>query len=249
MNMKVRAIIAVLAAASVGCVVASRQTLAEGILDQQLGPNAPDAKPAPATNLPATPPAPAPINPSAAKAVDDDDLIKQLTNPNAAPKDTGPNPTQELKEVLDRMADSQTRLTGKDPGAVTQESQRRIVTDLDTVIEYVRKQEQQPQSNSKSKPQPGDKRQQSQGQKQGNQQQPGNHAAQDSQLTNGTVEAPQSNGESLRNKGPSEWGNLPPKDRDLISNGVNEQYLPAYKDMIDRYYQALAEVGKTKEKP
>ncbi len=87
----------------------------------------------------------------------------------------------------------------------------------------------------------------SQGQKQGPSK-PGSTAAKDSQLSTGPIETAQSNGESLRQKGPSEWGNLPPKDRDLISNGVNEQYLPAYKEMIDRYYQALAEMGKSKDK-
>jgi hypothetical protein len=222
-----------------------RGALAEGILDQQLGPAASE----PADSNAPKAAVPAPINPAAAKAVDDADLVKQLTNPNAQPKDST-NPSQQLQEMIDRMGDSQTRLSGKDPGAVTQESQRRIVSDLDTVIEYVRKQ-QQGQSSSKPKPgsESGEKRQQSQGQQQGNRQQPGNHAAQDSQLMAGNVETPQSNGESLRNKGPSEWGNLPPKDRDLISNGSQEKYLPAYQSMIDRYYEALAEVGKVKEKP
>jgi hypothetical protein len=48
-------------------------------------------------------------------------------------------------------------------------------------------------------------------------------------------------------KSPAEWGNLPAKDRDLVSNGANEQYLPSYKEMIDRYYQALAEIGKNRD--
>jgi hypothetical protein len=249
MNKTRRTTTAVLASVAMMNFFSGAAAQAEGILDQQLGPAA-SASPKPADqNASKAAVTPAPVSPSAAKTVDDNDLIKQLTTPGAQAKDTGANPTQELKDVLDRMVDSQTRLTDKDPGAVTQESQRRIVTDLDTVIEYVRKQQQQSQSNPKSNSRPADKRQQSQGQKQGNQQQPGNHAAQDSRLTTGNVEAPQSNGESLRQKGPAEWGNLPPKDRDLISNGVNEQYLPAYKDMIDRYYQALAEVGKTREKP
>jgi hypothetical protein len=217
----------------------------QSVLDQQLG-NKDASPPAPSPPPPAA--GPAPINPSAAKAVDDDDLVKQLINPSNGPKDTAPNPDQQLQEMLQRMADSQKRLIDKDPGAVTQESQRRIITDLDGVIDILRKQQQNPQSQSKPSDQPAQQKQESKGNHSGNGGKPGNTAAQQDQLSRGDVDAPVSNGQDLRNKGPSEWGNLPPKDRDLISNGVNEQYLPAYKDMIDRYYQALAEVGKTKEK-
>ncbi len=207
---------------------------AADILDQQLQPDPPKVFPGI-------------INPAAAKAVDDADLVRKLTNPDG--EKPAEDPSEKLKDMVDHMGQSQSRLTQKDVGAVTQETQRRIVTDLDVLIEIVRKQQEQSKSQPKSAPQPGEKRDPTQSQNHSAKPKPGTNAAQDSQLSNGEILNPPSNGTQIQDKGPAEWGNLPPKDRDLISNGVNEQYLPAYKEMIDRYYQALAEIGKTKDKP
>ena len=38
---------------------------------------------------------------------------------------------------------------------------------------------------------------------------------------------------------------LPARDREQVAHGANEQYLSAYKDQIERYYQALAEMAKS----
>ena len=225
----------------------------QSVLDQQLGDKqdnaskpADTAKPdAPAEKKPAPKSAtPDMVSPRAAKSVDDMDLVNKLTgnDPN------GGSDGDKMKQMIDRMGQSQSRLSDRDPGAVTQETQKRIITDLDVMIEMARKQQSQGKQSQGSKSQQGQKRQMSSGQQQGPSQQGGNQAATSSGPRRGSPEAPQSNGEDLHQKTPQEWGNLPARDRDLISNGASEQYLPSYKEMIDRYYQALAEIGKTKDK-
>jgi len=256
MNMRRRANIAVMCAAAMAVVLSGSACFGQGILDQQLGgsgqkpgdqPKTSDTPKTDDEKKPDSPPvAPDMVSPSAAKAVDDTDLVNKLTG--AA--DDKQDPNEKMKEMVDRMGQSQSRLSNdKDPGAITQETQKRIITDLDVMIEYARKQQQQGKSSQKPGQQkPGDKRQQSSGQQQGQHQEGGNQAATDSSLPRGPISAAQSNGEDMHQKGPQEWGGLPPRDRDLISNGANEQYLPSYKEMIDRYYQALAEIGKTKDR-
>jgi hypothetical protein len=229
---------------------------AQSILDQQLGnePKPAEAKPAPADAKPSTPapqpaaPAPRPgsdiTTPETVKHVDDADLINKLTQPETAP--AGNPVKQQMADMIDRMSDSQQRLSKKDPGDITQETQRRILADLDVLIEYARQQQQ----NGPSKPDPnqdpskGQGRQYSQGQGQ-QQNQGGSTAASDSFLPGGSPDTPRP-GEDIHSHSPDEWGRLGARDRDLISHGANEQYLSSYKDMIDRYYQALAELGKNK---
>jgi hypothetical protein len=261
MKMRWRANIVVVCGAAMAVVLCAAACFGQSVLDQQLGGGGQkpadvkkpedqpktDAAPKPddqrATDN--KPVAPDMVSPSAAKAVDDMDLVNKLTG---ADNDKQ-SPDDKMKEMVDRMGQSQSRLSNdKDPGAITQETQKRIITDLDVMIEYARKQQQSGKSNSDSKQQPGEKRQTSSGQQQGPHQEGGNQAATDSSLPRGPISSAQSNGEDMHQKGPQEWGGLPPRDRDLISNGANEQYLPSYKEMIDRYYQALAEIGKTKER-
>jgi hypothetical protein len=150
---------------------------------------------------------------------------------------------QRLHNMVDRMGESATRLTQKDPGQVTQEVQHRIVADLDLMIELARQQQQNSSSSSSQQSQPGQPRQPGQNQS-GPHGEGGTTAARNESLPHGGYSDPA--GGDLRNHDPANWGGLPPRDRDQISHGANEEYLSSYKDMIDRYYQALAEIGKTK---
>jgi hypothetical protein len=245
---------------------------AQGLLDQELGPkpapaasdktDKPDAKPAeptgarpaaPAPDKPPATPAAAPnaldpnpeiVSPDAARKVDDQDLIRELTQPGSDKPD--PQKIDErMKEMLSRMHDSAKMLTTGDPGDVTQETQRRIVTDLDVMIALAKQQQQQGKSSQQPNPQqqPGDKRQQTQGNQGGPHQEGGNVAATSDNSGGGQDAAVTGD---MRNTGAANWGGLPPRDRDEISHGANEEYLAGYKTMIDKYYQALAEMGKTR---
>jgi hypothetical protein len=236
----------ILLAALLSTAVFSTVTRAQGLLDQQLGPPTPTPATTPAT-APATRPnslAPNPdiVSPDAAKKVDDDELLNQLLNPA-----TPPDPDaikQRLKDMVTRMADTTALLSvKKDPGAVTQETQRRIVSDLDVMIELARQQQQQSGSGGSSQ-QPGQQRQP--GQQNGQKSEGGSQAATSDPLPRGGISDPLTG--DLHNRDPANWGGLPPRDRDQVSHGANEEYLSAYKDLIDRYYQALAEMGKSRSR-
>lgn len=241
MNMK-----AILAAAVAMSAFGLSSVWAEDLLDQGLSGEA--SKPAVAEPKPAAKPVKPPvkqdvINPEAVKNVDNQDLENDLIQ-------TEKKAGDKFKEIVERMGQSKERLTKEqDAGAETQEIQRRIVMDLDVLIELAKKmQQQQSQSQSQSQgQQQGQKREQSQGQQQGQGQGPhnpqGQNAAQQSQAPGGGQSAAQSNGQDIKER-TREWGTLPERDRDLVSNGAQEQFLPAYREAIDKYYQALAELGK-----
>ena len=260
----------ILAAAAVSAALLglAGPTLAQGLLDQQLGGDKPaaagageadkgpagaakeadkaatDKKDAPQAKPVANPGGPDIVSPDAVKKVDEEDLIRQLTKPGDDKKMDADKVTQVFNEMLDRMGQSEHRLTDKDPGEVTQEMQRRIVADLDVMIEFARQQRQQSKPGPPQPPQPGEARQPSSGNQQGPNNEGGNTAAANSQLPGGGF----ANGEKgdMRNTGAANWGDLPPRDRAQVSHGANEEPLPKYKEEIERYYQALAEQGKTK---
>ncbi len=180
-------------------------------------------------------------SPDAARTVDNDDLTRKLTGEEKTPATSGPDMTA----IVTRMKQSTDRLKQQDGGDVTQEIQHRIVLDLDALIELARNQQNNNQSQQQQPSQPGQKTQQNPGQNSAGQQQAhGNQAANNSQLPGGGVAAPQSNGQDIRQRS-SEWGNLPPRERDLIVNGAKEEALPSYKELVQRYYQALSELNRT----
>ena len=113
---------------------------------------------------------------------------------------------------------------------------------LDSLIQFVREQQSKPEP-GQGKPDPGQKKPPQPGEKQPGNNEGGTDAAQESTLQR-IRHAFQSNSQDMNEKG-REWGNLPGRDRDLIANSVKEASLPAYREMVDRYYQALAEIGKT----
>jgi hypothetical protein len=236
--------VAILCAAALGFGTSTIVRAADGLLDQALGTSATQPAPTPAPNAPgaASPVAtPAPFDPDAAKRVDDNELTRKLTD------QAGPAPDSPMSQVLDRMGQSAQRLTTGDAGPDTQETQKRIVLNLDQLIDIARQQQQsgggKPDPNGKKGQ--GQSRQQSNGKGDGNgpHQDGGNSAAQASELPGGSADTPESSGKEIRETG-TEWGNLPARDRDLIIHGSKEQSLPAYKDMVQRYYQALADLAK-----
>ncbi len=219
-------------------------------LDRALDDSSDSAKPAtpkPDAAKPAKPePAQDALNPDAASALDDNDLVDKLTG--KGPKgDEGPEAM--IKDILKRMDTSAQRLHKQDPGAMTQETQKRITLNLDQLIELVRQQEQQQQQQSKSQgKKPGQKREMTKGKGQGQEDDPqkkkGNEAAKNSQLPDGAAGAPEANNTDI-NQHSREWGNLPEHERDLIILGQKQDALPSYKELIQRYYQSLAEINKT----
>lgn len=236
-----------IASATAGIACAAEPAKEPSLLDNALNDAAKDKDAAAKPDTAAPPDKPANtgqrevIDPTAAKAVDDADLTKKLTGETPATE----GPAQKLDEVVQRMDESAQRLKGQDPGAITQETQRRIVANLDTLIELVKQQQQsQSQQQQQQRNQQAQQRQQNQpGNQPGSQNSGGNTAARQSQLPGGGTDTSASNGQDIRELG-KEWGNLPDRDRDLIINGVKEDPLPAYRQAVQQYYKALADINK-----
>ena len=183
------------------------------------------------------------VSPDASNTVDSEDLVKRLTGEDKE-SGGGADPMKKFKEIVDRMGDASTRLKNVDAGDVTQEVERRIVMDLDVLIDMAKKS----QSSGKGK---GDKsKDKAQQAQMGQGQQPGkpkpnggNQAAQNSEARDGTATA--NPGADLHEKGAEGWGNLQERDRALITQGQQQTFLPSYRAMIERYYEELARLNRT----
>jgi hypothetical protein len=227
------------------------------VLDDALGgkdvqgpaPKQEDAKPArPAEEKPTRPKLPEMVSPEAAKTVDDQDLLNKLTGKSDVSGGEAKDIGAKMEEVMERMGQAETRLARqRDPGLVTQETQRRIMTDLDVMIEYAREQQKKGGQGKPQNSRPGQQKQESSGQQSGPGQPGGTKAATDSNMRPGSASTPESNGADIHETG-THWGDLPPRDRDLVAHGASEHYLPEYKEMINKYYQALAELGKASKR-
>lgn len=175
--------------------------------------------------------------PGAVNKVDQKELIKKLTRQ----QNYGQSPQGQMKEMLARMHTSARRLGLTKAGPQTQEIQRRIVLSLNELIKMAERNQSGQGSGQGKKRQSGPK-QMNQGPSQPGNSSGGSHAAKNHSMPTGPVESAQKNGRLFTQK--RNWGNLPPKARQLIANGIQEQPLPQYKNWIDQYYRALANIGK-----
>jgi hypothetical protein len=167
------------------------------------------------------------------------DLLKGDGKPAADPS------TGVIDHVGQRMARSRQRLAlDHDPGTTTQEIQKRIVLDLDSLIDQAREQE------AESKPQPGQQGQPSQAQPadaQANAQPQNSQSGQTAQAGHTPAgqstpghDVPVSNApiaditQSLK-----EWGGISERKRNAISEASSEKPIQKFKDFIQEYYQAL----------
>jgi len=176
--------------------------------------------------------------------IDDQELTQGLLQGDASPE---PDPVKnDVNLIGQRMGRSRQRLAlSRDPGKVTQEIQRRILQNLDALIDAARVQEAESKSPSSQQPQPGE--------------QPGNAQA-NSQAHNNNP-----NGRQARNAGSTpaqvsvaghdtdtsgtpttditqslkEWGGLSPRQRSAVIEAASEKPVQKFKEFIDEYYQAL----------
>ena len=152
---------------------------------------------------------------------------------------------------MDRVAE---RLEVRDdPGLDTQRLQESILERLDQLIEAAQQQQQSSSSSSGSgsgQSSNQDSSAQNAGQQDGQQpgdpgQQPG--AAQaggasenPGEFSPGAV-GPINPGQGAIDELRQEWGALPPRLRDELSNGLDEPYSPVYRELTEAYYRRLAE--------
>lgn len=128
----------------------------------------------------------------------------------------------------------------RDPGLVTQREQREIIKKLEQVIASAK---QQQGKGGKSKPSSGEPQQQSR--KIAEQRASGSSSPSRStqshsgQFSPGAAQAAQEGGdiEELRR----EWGNLPPRLRNELSEGLSEPFSPVYRELTESFYRRLGE--------
>jgi hypothetical protein len=174
-------------------------------------------------------------------AVEDAELNNMLLNAKAGDDES----VNSIKLTGDRMARSRQRLAlNNDPGKITQEIQKRIIIDIDGLIQQAQAQQQQQQQRQQQRgqrPQPGqqpNRGQQQVAQQQQNRQQ-GQNPAQQSVLGQGekpVADISQDIKAQIR-----EWGKLHGRERDAIVEAENEKVNPKYQKLVDDYFKALSE--------
>jgi hypothetical protein len=145
------------------------------------------------------------------------------------------------------MARSRQRLAlNSDPGKVTQEIQKRIIIDLDKMIEGARNQQAQAsgqpkpgQGQQQQQPQPGDAKAQNNGQ-----QSQQNHAQTPAATDNpgGNAARQQDLSQAIK-ESEAEWGKISPRARDAVIEGTSEQIIEKYRKYVEDYYRGVATSG------
>lgn len=141
----------------------------------------------------------------------------------------------DMKNAAERLS------TGRDASIETQRVQQRAIIRLEQAISMA--QQQQSESQSGGSPQDADTgsaqnqpRQQGQaGQQPGEGQEPGGE-----QANRGSVERSEMEEELLEDR-VSEWGDLPPRLRDELMQGMEDSFSQLYRQLTERYYERLAE--------
>jgi TolA-binding protein len=154
-----------------------------------------------------------------------------------------PNP---LDNVAGEMYSSARRLEKAQTDETTQDIQDRIIEQLEKLIEAARQQQQQQQQQNQSQAR---RRQQKASQPQpaaGQQQQKATQQQQTQQPAQKPGVGPAGRGKA---EGPihtdaQEWGNLPPAIRDQLLQTQGEGFPLKYRELLRRYYRALAKPGE-----
>jgi hypothetical protein len=196
----------------------------------------------------------------------DDQLIRTL---NPAAGEANPE-IERLERAIDGMRQAFRRMEKDDAGADTLELQRRVVADLEKLLELLKN-----RRNNASNPPPSDQTssdQTSQNQprksrsrltrreldpqnsgkrtetaasrREQNARRNEREKAREAQERRDPAKAARDAEEHRRQMIKDVWGHLPPHLREAIGKTFNEKYLPKYEDLVKRYYEILAEKNR-----
>jgi hypothetical protein len=188
-------------------------------------------------------PAPKPAVPAPAKKDGEAPKAKDAMTDPSKIKIAGDEPAGDAFELaVTDMKQAASRLGEQaDPGIETQRAQERAIRRLDQLIN-----DQQKQQNSKKqkgqKQDSGSKKQEQQPQQQsGKDRNKGQvNDSSDRMERKGEIEDGKRKDEPLTEK-LAEWGNLPPRLRDQLLQGMEDRFSTIYKQLTERYYKRLAE--------
>ncbi len=147
----------------------------------------------------------------------------------------------EMLQSVDRLRDNQAT------GLGTQRLQARIVDRLQVLIDSAKKQQQQQQqqqqSSSSSNQEQKDPGRRSEGEPQQQQQQDAQPRDGDGESTDSIQNPPPQSAdlEGVLDESRIEWGGLPPRVRDLITQGMRDQVSQLYRSLTEAYYRRMAE--------
>jgi hypothetical protein len=146
-------------------------------------------------------------------------------------------------DIARQMLDVQRRFADSDAGEKTQDEQKRIIADLDKLIEQAKKSCSGSCSSSNPKPcssrTPSNSASNKPGQKPGNK--PSNKPAQQSTQRPPDKKTVKPDPAEMRNAIKDLWGELPPNVREQMMQNPSEQFVPQYESMIEDYYRRLSE--------
>ncbi|HTI50056.1 MAG TPA: hypothetical protein VL475_03860, partial [Planctomycetaceae bacterium] len=171
---------------------------------------------------------------------------------------------ERLERAIDGMRQAVRRMEADDAGRDTLDLQRRVVADLEKLLELLK--QQQNRSSSPPTDQQQEKQQQKDRRKLRRQQLDPQNSGKRSQTAQQRREQPFERNENEKSRDAQErldpakaaraaeerrqqmikdvWGHLPPHVREAIGKNFNEKYLPKYEDLVKRYYEALAEKNR-----
>lgn len=226
---------------SASLVVAGFTSADEPSLDELLG-----LEPAPAENEINDTPSPA--EPEAPNQVTDR-VVETLE---------GPALTESFEFAVAEMTQIADQLEADDTGLPTRRLQQRVLDRLDQLIDAASSAPPPPSGGSgqpqgQGQPRDGDNDQNQPGQSPQGQNAQGNRPGQgqaqtqsdaggenDGDFSPGSAQDPEAAERSL-DEVRREWGALPPRLRDALSDGLDEPYSPVYRDATEAYYRQLAE--------
>jgi hypothetical protein len=209
------------------------------------------------------------------KPKDDEPEPREKVRPrDDVPADPDADPKAVLERISKNIRESEDRLRKKDTGDGTQQVQRDIVKDMDSLIQRIKQQQQQQQDQNDSKDQQDPRNQNGQkNAKNGGSQQQQSASSQRQRRSKGDRQGTNSdpNNDSHKTQGNNGkdggdgrgtaggldkkadifkdiWGHLPEMMRQEMDAYSREQFAAKYSEMLKQYYQTIAEKGRRTEK-
>jgi len=163
---------------------------------------------------------------------------------------SGEQASDVLEQALAEMTEVSQRLGRRfDPGLETQRMQESILDKLNQVIEAAKQQQMQSGGGGGSGGEVSQRRSMSGSQIAGQQSGQAQSGGQQGGAEGSSAHAGGASPGQVREAGEdrpleslrSEWGGLPPRLRDELSEGLSERFSPVYRDLTEAYYRRLAE--------
>jgi len=168
------------------------------------------------------------------------------------PEEPKIDPAKLVKDIIEGMDDSETRLAEKkDPGQETQGVQKKVVDDLSELIKYVKQQQQQQQQSQQNQNQQSQqdeqrarrrrqqqRQQRQQAQRQAQRPRRATNPMQDEMATKGSVQ--EEDLEEVSKLLEERWGDLLKNAPRETLQAIPNMILPKYTELLNRYFYALA---------